>query len=316
MSRIAVIWTGGTIGSQVEDGVADVPGKSSRQIIRRYQEAHPGSSSVFLSIEPLCVLSENMTPREWSVLLDALRGLDWASLDGVIVTHGTDTLAYTAQLLAVALAGIDRPVFLVSSHTPPDDPDANGHRHFAAAVAWIESGRAAGVFVPVSDGERVAVTPAASLTQCAGLTDRFGLVPARPIRPPAGEPLLWRLPPLRARVQMIRPYPGLDYRSVALLEETRAVLIELYHSGTACMTGEYTGLPSLAARCRKAGIPLLACPVPDGAAYQYASARAMGDLGVRLLPGLPLERGYVLLTLAFSLYGEEDGALRWLEAFL
>lgn len=300
MSQIAVVFTGGTIGSRVTDGVADTAGGSRRLLLDRYRQTHPASAARFSVCEPLSVLSENMTPAGWERLLAALRGLDWEGLDGVVVTHGTDTLAYTAQLLAVALAGISRPVFLVSSHTPPDDPAANGHRHFAAAVDWIENGGPAGVYVPIGE-EESAVVKAEALTQCVPLTDRFGVSPCRPAAVPPEGPLLFRLPPLRAGVVLVQPYPGLDYRSVALPEGTGAVLHGLYHSGTACVAGESTGLGGLAACCRERGIPLFAAPAPESPAYEYASARALRELGVRLLPGIPLERGYVLLTLACSL---------------
>ena len=300
MKPIALLYTGGTIGARVTDGAADAAPGGGRLLTEVFHRRHPDSPAVFDEREPLTALSENMTVEKWNTLLDALRGLEPAAFAGVILTHGTDTLAYTANLLALALEGTALPVILVSSHTPPTDPAANGHRHFAAAVDWIENGGPAGVYVPIGE-EKSVVVKAETLTQCVPLTDRFGVCPCRPAAVPPEGPLLFRLPPLRAGVVLVQPYPGLDYRSVALPEGTGAVLHGLYHSGTACVAGESTGLGGLAARCRERGIPLFAAPAPESPAYEYASARVLRELGVRLLPGIPLERGYALLTLACSL---------------
>ena len=186
MKPIALLYTGGTIGARVTDGAADAAPGGGRLLTEVFRRRHPDSPAVFDEREPLTTLSENMTVEKWNTLLDALRGLEPAAFAGVILTHGTDTLAYTANLLALALEGTALPVILVSSHTPPTDPAANGHRHFAAAVQAIAQGHPGGVYAAVSDladapeSREVRLIPGERLTQCAGLTDRFGVAPAPP----------------------------------------------------------------------------------------------------------------------------------------
>ncbi len=306
MKPIALLLTGGTIGSRVENGWAgvEVPA-GTPAVLAHYRRTHPDTQAVFAVSAPLSVLSENMTPADWSRLLDGLRGLDFAAYSGILITHGTDTLAYTAQLLAILLADAPVPVLLVSSHTPPADETANGHRHFAAAVDWIERGGSPGIYAPLSDGGgEVRMIPADRLTQCAALTDRFGVAPARPAR--GGLSLLRRLPPLAGDVLLVQPYPGLDYRSVAFPPGVRAVLHSLYHSGTACAEGEHTGFQGFAARCAQAGIPLFVCPAREkDSAYRYLSAGALAS--ALPLYGIPPERAYALLTLGCALYPDTDG---------
>ena len=63
--------------------------------------------------EPLSILSENLTVDHWNRLLDTLRPVlreGRAAYEGIILTHGTDTLAYTAALLDQLLAGTPLPV--------------------------------------------------------------------------------------------------------------------------------------------------------------------------------------------------------------
>lgn len=314
MKPIALLYTGGTIGARVADGAADAAPGGGRLLTEIFRRRHPDSPALFDEREPLTTLSENMTVEKWNTLLDALRGLEPAAFAGVILTHGTDTLAYTANLLALALEGTALPVILVSSHTPPTDPAANGHRHFAAAVQAIAQGHPGGVYAAVSDladapeSREVRLIPGERLTQCAGLTDRFGVAPAPPGKR-GGEPLLRRLPPLAPCVVQVRPYPGLDYRTIALPEGTRAVLHGLYHSGTACMQGEATGFPGFAARCRDAGALLALCPArSEGADYRYASAAGLEGGGVLPLPGNTMERAYAMLLIACALYKDNDEA--------
>ena len=82
--------------------------------------------------------SSNMQPEEWTALAQAV---DEAlrDHDGVVITHGTDTMAYTAAALSFMLAGVGKPVILTGSQLPLIHPltDAklNLLRAFTAAMA-------------------------------------------------------------------------------------------------------------------------------------------------------------------------------------
>ena len=93
--------------------------------------------------------SSNMQPEEWSVLAQAIDDA-LASCDGVVVTHGTDTMAYTAAALSFMLAGCGKPVILTGSQLPLTDPltDArlNLLRAFTAAMSGVP-----GVYVCFGD---------------------------------------------------------------------------------------------------------------------------------------------------------------------
>ena len=84
--------------------------------------------------------SSNMQPEEWSILA---RAIDHAlqTCDGVVVTHGTDTMAYTAAALSFMLCGVGKPVILTGSQLPLSHPltDArlNLLRAFTAAMAGV-----------------------------------------------------------------------------------------------------------------------------------------------------------------------------------
>jgi L-asparaginase len=104
-----------------------------------------------------------------------------------------------------------------------------------------------------------------------------------------------------ARITMIKPYPGLDYQTINL-QQTDAVLHDLYHSGTACATeqwGEQHSLIDFIKRCKKQNITVYLAPaIYSEDAYQ--STRVLIEQGAIMLWNLSIEAAYVKLLLAVS----------------
>lgn len=97
-------------------------------------------------IAPLPLLSEDMTPHEWQSIAKAVAQEINSGSDGVIVTHGTDTMAYTSAALSFMLKELSVPVVLTGSNFPPDykETDAFSNLYDGAIVAASEL---SGVFV-------------------------------------------------------------------------------------------------------------------------------------------------------------------------
>jgi L-asparaginase len=128
--RILVVFTGGTIGSQINQSQAiDVRPGRTRLLLSKYAESGPLPAS-FEVIEPHNILSENATPNDWNTLVRAIREVDATSFDGIVVTHGTDTLAYASAALSFALHDLPVPLVMVASNYPLDDARANGFDYF------------------------------------------------------------------------------------------------------------------------------------------------------------------------------------------
>ena len=89
--------------------------------------------------------SSNMQPEEWSILA---RAIDEAlrTCDGVVVTHGTDTMAYTASAITFMLPNIDLPVVFTGSQLPLADMLSDGPDNLRTAFAMASSGHP-GVFL-------------------------------------------------------------------------------------------------------------------------------------------------------------------------
>lgn len=146
--KIKVIFTGGTIGSQVkEDGYIAPKGKAPYELIEFYQKENPDNIE-FETIEPYCILSENLTAKELNQLISCVKNVLMKDyIDGIIITHGTDTLQYSAAILSYVLGSANVPILLVSSDFSLEDNRANGYINFANAVKFIEQRHGKGVFV-------------------------------------------------------------------------------------------------------------------------------------------------------------------------
>jgi len=131
--EVLVIVTGGTIGMAPGPlGLAPQDGRVEAAIER----LRPISASVrILRFDPL-IDSAHIDPSHWNALIDEV--MSWQGA-GVVVTHGTDTMAFTGAALAFALAGLDRRVMLCGAMRPLGT-DGAAERDLAFALTEARDG--------------------------------------------------------------------------------------------------------------------------------------------------------------------------------
>ncbi len=114
MKKVLLIGTGGTIASEVtEDGLA--PELTTEQLLARI----PAISSI-CEVDCLQLLnldSTNMTPAHWLKMAGCIRA-HYDAYDGFVLTHGTDTMAYTAAALSYLVQDSPKPVVLTGAQKP------------------------------------------------------------------------------------------------------------------------------------------------------------------------------------------------------
>ena len=94
MKNILLVFTGGTIGSQILAGTIDTCAQAGFRLLQMFTEQEDVPNSVtFKTIQPLQILSENLVPSHWHTIISAIEAEDLRNFDGIILTHGTDTLA-------------------------------------------------------------------------------------------------------------------------------------------------------------------------------------------------------------------------------
>lgn len=133
--RIRLISTGGTIVSaQGERGLVPGDAGGASDYLRRLFPDHE-----FSLVELMNLDSSNIGPDHWrEIALEVWGAL--AGDDGVIVTHGTDTMAYTASALAFMMRGLGKPVTLTGSQIPFGVPLSDAPQNLALAVLAVANG--------------------------------------------------------------------------------------------------------------------------------------------------------------------------------
>ncbi|GLS87882.1 L-asparaginase 1 [Cypionkella aquatica] len=126
--KLLLIHTGGTIGMvATEAGFAPAEGVIEAAL------ADLGARDVtLLPLLPL-IDSAQATPADWNRIAQAIVD-NHNDYNGFIVTHGTDTLAFTASALCFALAGLQRPVVLTGSMRPLTVAKSDGLQNLSDAL--------------------------------------------------------------------------------------------------------------------------------------------------------------------------------------
>ncbi|MGI0150753.1 MAG: Glu-tRNA(Gln) amidotransferase subunit GatD, partial [Thermoplasmata archaeon] len=148
---IAVLSTGGTIASRVDYRTGGVrPVREEAEILAFYPDLDRDGPVRVVSV--LDRLSEEITPTDWILLAHRVAETFGAGASGVVVAHGTDTLAYTAAALSFALPRLPGPVVLVGAQRSPDRPSSDGPSNLLAAVRLARSGDLGEVVVVMHSG--------------------------------------------------------------------------------------------------------------------------------------------------------------------
>jgi len=133
LPRVSIISTGGTIASRVDyitGGVhAAISSRDLLSIVPELSDIAVVDADILYS-----VFSENITPDHWSRMALRVAEKIKAGAEGVVITHGTDTMGYSAAALSFALQGLPVPVIFVGSQRSSDRPSSDAATNLVAAV--------------------------------------------------------------------------------------------------------------------------------------------------------------------------------------
>ncbi|MEM0027084.1 MAG: Glu-tRNA(Gln) amidotransferase subunit GatD [Ignisphaera sp.] len=130
---VKILGCGGTIASKVEYETGAVkPAMSPAELMEIIPEL---KSLAGYDVEVLFnILSEDMTPVHWKSIAESVYKAIVGGVDGVVVTHGTDTMGYTAAALAFSIQGLPMPIALVGAQRSSDRPSTDAALNLLAAV--------------------------------------------------------------------------------------------------------------------------------------------------------------------------------------
>ncbi len=146
LPNISILHTGGTIASKVDYETGAVIAKFSEEdILNLFPEISERATITSKLIGNM--QSEMMRFAHWNILAKEVEDAIKKGAKGIIITHGTDTLHYTAAALTFALENCPVPVILVGSQRSSDRPSSDAASNILCATEFILKGNFTGVGV-------------------------------------------------------------------------------------------------------------------------------------------------------------------------
>ena len=228
LPKALILSTGGTIASRVDYRTGAVRSALSASdlygVVPELADLARVTTEIVFSI-----YSENLTQKHWSRLAQAVAEHITQGTDGMVIAHGTDTMAYTAAALSFALQNLPVPVILVGAQRSSDRPSSDAATNLIGAVQAATRGPFAEVGLAMHEtlsDTAIVISRGTKVRKChTSRRDTFKPVNATPIarvenneiimltddyqKRDAAKKLVLK-PEFSEAVALVKFYPGLD----------------------------------------------------------------------------------------------------------
>jgi glutamyl-tRNA(Gln) amidotransferase subunit D len=257
LPKVVIMSTGGTIASRVDYRTGAVrPALSASDlygVVPELADLAQVDTQILFSL-----YSENITQTHWTeIAVSAAEHIEQGA-KGVVIAHGTDTMAYTAAALSFALQNLPVPVIVVGAQRSSDRPSSDAATNLIGAVKAAAYGPFAEVVIAMHEttaDTSIVFNRGTKVRKChTSRRDTFKPVNASPIartngqgiimltknymkRDPTNKPVL--KPEFSKKVALVKFYPGLDPSVIDWYTErdSKGILLEgtgLGHVSKAC----------------------------------------------------------------------------------
>jgi glutamyl-tRNA(Gln) amidotransferase subunit D len=339
LPSIVVIATGGTITSKVDYTTGGVSPLSKPEELLLATPELLEVVNIKRIEQPFTIFSEDMTPNEWQIIAkEVAKALNESDVSGVIVTHGTDTLHYTAAALSFMLENLNKPVALVGGQRSSDRGSFDGGMNLICAahyckshiaeVAIVMHGNSADTFCLASRGVNVRKMHSSRRDTFRPINE----LPLAKIWPTGKIEILNKNHKDRndklkvtadakfeEKIALIKFFPGADPEILQHLidKKYKGIIIEatgLGHVATNPIDKKKSWLPTIKSAVEK-GIFIGFTPQTIYGSlnpYVYSSARELLNVGVCYLGNMLSETAYVKLGKVLAYARNHEEAKKWM----
>jgi L-asparaginase len=296
MSQIMIIYTGGTIGMMTDPVTKVLVPINFEQIMDNVPELEKLNCKIKVHSFEQIIDSSNMNPAVWSELAGLIEA-NYDEVDGYVILHGSDTMAYTASALSFMLQNLDKPVIFTGSQLPISAVRTDAKENLMTSIEIAKAKKNDKSRVPevciyfdykLFRGNRAFKynsskfeafrSPNYPILAESGVHLRFS---ANDIRQPGEGPLKVHNN-LISDVAVLKLYPGIGPKVVETIlgADVRGIVMETFGAGNTTTDQWFIDLLKAAIDSGKVILDISQCKVGTVELGRYETSKQLKDIGV------------------------------------
>ncbi len=296
MSQILIIYTGGTIGMMSDPKTKVLRPINFEQIMENVPELERLNCKIMVHSFEHIIDSSNMNPDIWSEIAGLIK-TNYDDVDGFVVLHGSDTMAFTASALSFMLENLSKPVIFTGSQLPISAIRTDAKENLMTAIEIAKAKKHERSRVPevciyfdykLFRGNRAFKynsskfeafrSPNYPILAESGVHLKFSI---NDIRQPVEGPLKVHKK-LATDVAVLKLYPGIAPKVVEniLSADVRGIVMETFGAGNTTTDKWFTDLLKKAIADGKVILDISQCKVGTVELGRYETSKELKDMGI------------------------------------
>ncbi|UEG52779.1 asparaginase [Mucilaginibacter daejeonensis] len=329
MCQILIIYTGGTIGMMSDPRTKALVPINFEQIMENVPELERLNCRIMVHSFEDIIDSSNMSPAVWSHLASLIQQ-HYDEVDGFVVLHGSDTMAYSASALSFMLENLAKPVIFTGSQLPISAIRTDAKENLMTAIELAKAKKNDKVRVPevciyfdykLFRGNRAFKynsskfeafrSPNYPVLAESGVHLRFSI---NDIRQPGQEPLIVHKE-LMSDVAVLKLYPGISPKVVENIvnSDVRGIVMETFGAGNTTTDQWFTDLLKGAIDSGKVIVDISQCKVGTVELGRYETSKQLKDIGVANGYDMTFEAAVTKTMYLLSQYEDPAEVKKWME---
>ncbi|MFB9844122.1 asparaginase [Mucilaginibacter ginsenosidivorans] len=296
MNQILIIYTGGTIGMMSDPKTKVLRPINFEQIMENVPELERLNCKIMVHSFEHIIDSSNMNPDIWSEIAGLIKD-NYDKVDGFVILHGSDTMAFTSSALSFMLENLSKPVIFTGSQLPISAIRTDAKENLMTAIEIAKAKKHDRSRVPevciyfdykLFRGNRAFKynsskfeafrSPNYPILAESGVHLKFSI---NDIRQPVEGPLKVHKK-LASDVAVLKLYPGISPKVVEniLNADVRGIVMETFGAGNTTTDTWFTDLLKKAIKDNKVILDISQCKVGTVELGRYETSKELKDMGI------------------------------------